>query len=277
MSDSKKVVVLYHADCEDGFGSAWAAWKRFGARARYVPVKRGEPLPDGLKNKTVYCLDFVYREKLQRDLKKIVRRLVCIDHHISSQREVTLADEYVFNIRHSGAVLAWQYFYKHKPVPLLLSYVEDTDLWEFRLPSSRAVFAYINFNKPSFKIWNRLSKEIATKKRDFLKKGALILANEERLIKEVSEKSYLVSFGGKRVLAVNSPLFRSELGNLLTKKRPPLAIVWYNRDGNTARISLRSVGRCDAAKIAEKYGGGGHKHAAMFLAPANNLPWKTKN
>lgn len=41
-------VVLYHADCMDGFGAAWALWKRF-PQARYVAVKHGNPPPDGLQ------------------------------------------------------------------------------------------------------------------------------------------------------------------------------------------------------------------------------------
>ena len=31
-------VVLYHAECMDGFGAAWALWKRF-PEARFVPVQ----------------------------------------------------------------------------------------------------------------------------------------------------------------------------------------------------------------------------------------------
>ena len=33
-------VVLYHAECADGFGAAWALWRRFPS-ADYRPVKHG--------------------------------------------------------------------------------------------------------------------------------------------------------------------------------------------------------------------------------------------
>ena len=33
MEPLKNIVVIYHADCRDGFGAAYAAWKKFGDRA----------------------------------------------------------------------------------------------------------------------------------------------------------------------------------------------------------------------------------------------------
>lgn len=35
------VTVLYHADCPDGFGSAYAAWLRFGDSASYRGMHHG--------------------------------------------------------------------------------------------------------------------------------------------------------------------------------------------------------------------------------------------
>ena len=39
------ISVLYHADCPDGFGGAYAAWKKFGDTAEYIPVKYGRTPP----------------------------------------------------------------------------------------------------------------------------------------------------------------------------------------------------------------------------------------
>ena len=49
--------VIYHADCSDGFGAAWAAWKRLGNRAEYHACKHGQPPPD-VKGKTVAIQGF---------------------------------------------------------------------------------------------------------------------------------------------------------------------------------------------------------------------------
>jgi hypothetical protein len=37
--------VLDHADCPDGFGVAFAAWRVLGDAASYAPVRHGEPPP----------------------------------------------------------------------------------------------------------------------------------------------------------------------------------------------------------------------------------------
>jgi hypothetical protein len=50
-------VALYHAECADGFGAAWALWRRF-PQARFVPVKHGVPPPEGLKGERVVIVDF---------------------------------------------------------------------------------------------------------------------------------------------------------------------------------------------------------------------------
>jgi hypothetical protein len=41
-------VVIYHADCRDGFGAAYAAWKKFGDNASYIPWRDHAVAPEGL-------------------------------------------------------------------------------------------------------------------------------------------------------------------------------------------------------------------------------------
>ena len=55
-----KTWVLYHAECLDGFGAAWAAWKALGAEAQYQPVRHGYPAPGMPAGRIVYILDFCY-------------------------------------------------------------------------------------------------------------------------------------------------------------------------------------------------------------------------
>ena len=39
-------LLIYHKDCTDGFGAAYAAWKLLGNRAEYHASKHGNPPPD---------------------------------------------------------------------------------------------------------------------------------------------------------------------------------------------------------------------------------------
>ena len=67
---SKKNVLLYHANCPDGFGSAYSFWKKFGDDMEYIPVKHGQPPPEGLSGKNVYIADFAYKRDILLELNE---------------------------------------------------------------------------------------------------------------------------------------------------------------------------------------------------------------
>jgi hypothetical protein len=51
--------VLYHSNCYDGFGAAYAAWKKFGDEGtKYLPVSYGFPPPEMPDAKAVSIVDF---------------------------------------------------------------------------------------------------------------------------------------------------------------------------------------------------------------------------
>lgn len=95
---------------------------------------------------------------------------------------------------------------------------------------------------------------------------------ENELIKRLLDKAEFIRFAGKNIYAVNSPVLHSQIGARLAKKAP-LGIVWHQQKGRRF-FSLRSRS-LDVSKIAEKFGGGGHRLAAGFnLSASKPLPWK---
>ena len=107
----KNIVILYDGeDCRDGFSSAWVAYKKFGNKASYIGVVHQAPVPDGIKNKDVYFFDFCYPKKIIEQLVKQNKKVIVVDHHISSKEDAKSATSYVIDMKHSGAVLAWKYF-----------------------------------------------------------------------------------------------------------------------------------------------------------------------
>ena len=76
--------VLYHGDCPDGFGAAWAAWKALGEAASYLPVQHGDPPPALPREARVVLVDFSYPRAALLDLRSRVRDLLVLDHHLSS-------------------------------------------------------------------------------------------------------------------------------------------------------------------------------------------------
>ena len=56
----KPDMCIYHGNCQDGFGAAWAVWKRFGDAVEYVPGFYGQPAPD-VAGRSVVMVDFSYK------------------------------------------------------------------------------------------------------------------------------------------------------------------------------------------------------------------------
>ncbi|MDO8429840.1 MAG: DHHA1 domain-containing protein [bacterium] len=279
----KKIVILYHADCPDGFGGAWSAWKKFGNKADYIPAQHQEPPPKGLKNKEIYMIDFTYPLSILKQMTTTNRRITAIDHHASAEAETKSTYKPLYSINNSGAVLAWKYFHPKKSIPKMLSYVEDIDLFRFQLKNSKEIRSYMTILPRDFQIWKKTAADFQNikKLKEILKTALALLQYETKLVRDTAENyAEMVNFLGYKAYAINSPNFDSQLGEYLYKKLPPMAIIWSKRNGYI-KVSLRSDRTVDVAKLAKKFGGGGHMGASGFKLPGNaKLPWtplKIKN
>ncbi len=275
----KNIVILYHGDCSDGFSGAWAAWKKFGDQAAYIGVQYKNPMPEGLINKEIYLIDFTYGLEQMEKLIAENKKVTCIDHHITAEPIIKLTQNYSFDNNHSGCVLAWKYFHPQKLVPKFLLFVEDNDIGKWSIKGTEEVLAYIRTEEQNFKNWSRLVKKIEkiSSRKKILEIGAAIKKFEGRIVSGLIErKAELVEFEGIQTLCVNSPSFPTNIGRAIVKKMPPMAIIW-NKEPGGIYVSLRSNGTTDVAKIAQKYGGGGHKAAAgFFIKNDEKIPWKNK-
>ena len=275
---NKKIFVLYHNDCSDGFTSAWVAWKKFGNKADYVGIDPSSKPIDGLKGKEVYMLDVIYPIQYLKKIIKENKKVIAVDHHLSNKKSFDLVGNGLFDLNHSGAVLAWKYFNAKTKIPKLIKHVEDVDLWKFKLPKTKEIFSYLDTIEFSFGNWDKVSKNLDNKKthNQYVQKGALILNYQDILINRIIEgQAELVNFFGHKVYAVNSPLFNSQIANPLINKRSPIGIVWSQSKDGVVHVSLRSDGSVDVSKLAAKFKGGGHKKAAGFYVKGySNLPWK---
>jgi len=278
----KDIVVLYHINCNDGFGGAWVARKKFGDKADYIGVIHHDPPPLGLIDKEVYIIDFSYPAEDTEKILKAAKSLTVIDHHVTAKGVVESLPSHVYDIDHSGAVLAWNYFFPGEKVPMLLKYVEDGDLWKFELPESREFFAFSMTMLFDFKRWDELIEDFEDekKKRVHLDEGKMILEYQKKMIDELMKEGEEVSFEGYSALAVNSAMLPSQLGNAIVNEGYDMGIVWFNSGGGITKVSLRSDkdGDVDVGKIAKKHGGGGHKSASGFVInPGEEFPWQHKN
>src|SRR3989344_6684524 len=185
----KKIVVFYHKNCLDGFTSAWVAWKKFGARADYIGLDPRRPAVPHLKNKTIYFLDIICSKQ---DLRKLVREnenVTVIDHHVSRKDIIHLASDSFFSLDHSGAVLSWHYFHPNKKIPKLLLYIEDYDLWRFKLSGTKEINAELGIHPFDFKEWGRVIADFENpaKRKKIITIGKVLVAADHKIARQIVE------------------------------------------------------------------------------------------
>jgi oligoribonuclease NrnB/cAMP/cGMP phosphodiesterase (DHH superfamily) len=272
----KEIAVLYHGGCPDGFGGAYAAWKKFGDTAEYIPVKYGNPAPGGLADRTIYFIDFCYPKPIMDEIVRAAKSLTALDHHLGTKEVVESMPAHVFDEMRSGATIAWGYFHPDIPVPLLLQYVQDGDLYVFKLPDSRAIISYAYAHPFSFEQWDLLAGELSDDASRALavEKGKIYAEYFAILVEQIANKATLVTFEGFECYFVTAAdMFKSDVANLLWHRKPPLALA-VNFHGDAMNVSLRSDPSIDVSAIARKFGGNGHPHASAFrLKWGDPLPW----
>lgn len=261
----KNTTVLYHADCPDGFGGALVAYKKFADKAVYLPVHHNEPYPKQVIGRDVYMIDFCYPKDVMAMILKEAKQVVAIDHHITGSEVVESLEYHLFDNNNSGSVLAWKYFFPGTSVPKFFQYIEDGDLWRFDLPLSKEVNSAICSYNFDFSLWNSLMLRCESEEgiKQLGAEGDVLLRSSEEVVQKAVKYAEEVEFEGHRALMANSLVYVSRIGNELSKKKPPIGIVWSRR-GKKIIVSLRSDGTVDVAKLAEEYGGGGHAAASGF-------------
>ena len=281
---NKKIAILYHGGCPDGFGGAYAAWKKFGDAAEYIPLKHGKPAPENLDGKDLYLIDFCYPQLIMNQLAERAKSVTVLDHH-EGVRDIATKFEGVFDAGRSGATIAWSYFHPDIPVPTLLKYVEDGDLYRFNLPNARNILAYVytltdsfaSFDIKNVEKWDAFVVEIedSNEQKRIVETGRLFAQYHEHIVIHGIHHAEIVHFEGYECyLTGSSGEFASDIGNRLARLKPPIAII-ISADAESLRVSLRSDGSVDVAALAQKYGGNGHPAAAGFEIPFEApIPWK---
>lgn len=265
-------LVIYHANCLDGFGAAYAAHTFFRQRGEegceLFPASHGSEAPDG-EDRPVYILDFSYRRGVLKALCERAEQVTLIDHHISAKEElVGLEAEHenltvIFDMHKSGAVLSWEYFHDSPPPPLL-QHIQDRDLWRFELPGTEDINAALMAHPFELALWERWAG--SPQALEVLShEGQAINRYRRQMIEAYKKRAVIGQVAGYEVPIVNCPpAIISELLGELAEEHPFAA--GYQDKGSKRSWSLRSRGKggVDVAKIAALFGGGGHRNAAGF-------------
>lgn len=279
MSDNP--LVIFHSmngtmHCDDGFAAACVAKLGISTgEPEFFPGIYGQDPPlDRMQGRTVYLLDFSYKRPAMLDIvwKGKPERLVVLDHHKTAEAELAgFADEakvgascYVeFDMSHSGAILAWRYFFGNTyTAPELLQRIEDGDLWRFAYGNTKTVQAALRSYPQTFEVWLDLLERPID---ELAAEGVAIRRFIDAKVREILPNARRMSVAGHEVWGVACPKFlASEIAaELAERDGGPFGVAY--EDGATHRVySLRSRGEFDVSTIAAKMGGGGHKNAAGY-------------
>ncbi len=295
MEPSEVDYVIYHGGCRDGFCAAWIINKYLDTlvnkpQVAYHSGFHGQEPPD-VTGKDVIIVDFAYDIKTMGKIYNDARRVTWLDHHKTAEPihigwgEDTPTHNHVFDIKRSGAGLAWDYYFPNEPRPWLVDYVEDRDLWAKKLDSSDIVNAYIACLEFDFSTW------------DFANDAGLDYARRAGYVAEMKTKQYVTEacknaylcnienptpmtdeditkytlsgeiYGWKDIPVVNiCQVDCSEVLHELCKQYPnsQFSMYWFRRPDGMTQYGLRSIGDFDVSEVAKLFGGGGHKNAAGF-------------
>lgn len=283
-TELQQTVVMYHAFCTDGFGAAYAAWKKFGNYATYIARSRDETFfnPKFLEGKDVYVVDYSFSLEEMKQYEAVANSFMVIDHHKSAEDDVRELSSFIFDNAHSGAYLTWKYFHPDIAIPRLIEYISDADTWAHSLPDWKEIESFIYSNGEehfSFEHFEKLHEQLETEEGYLRAKeiGAMLTGAHTAKVTMYADLAERITFEGYEVYAVNAPReVRSELGHVLAEKTDSFAVI-FNYEKGFWKCSLRSVKDFDVSKLAEKYGGGGHKNAAAFLVKTGfPLPFVTE-
>lgn len=267
MSKESKKLVIYHANCNDGFCAAWVAWRRY-PDAEFHGANYNQSPPD-VAGRDVLIVDFSYPRNILLQMHKVAASLRVLDHHKTAQADLEGLAFCLFDMNRSGAGLAWDELMESQdglmtklPRPWVVDAVEDRDLWRWTYPSSKELNAAITTWPRDFDFWNAHASDDL--KFEQLQAGRAILRYLDQYTDEMCDRARLVEFEGYVVPSVNVPYKGiSEVCGKLAENAI-FSIGWAQEKNGKFVYSLRSRGDFDVSAIAKKYGGGGHKNSAGF-------------
>jgi uncharacterized protein len=296
--------IVYHqikigTDCPDGIAAAWAIAQNnpeFKFRDPYsylIGAVYGDPVTLPKDASKVFIVDFSLPMDSLIEWTNQGIEVKLIDHHKTAAEMLGNVGDFSqafhrqigrlsmdFDLHHSAAVMAWAQADPDaiQPVPEVLKYVEDRDLWAWKLPYSREVNEAIGHHRwkaqskgelwSKFARWGQMSRDELI--ADLSPLGERLLAPKRARIAELAETAYSIEYAGHRVKALvldasgNDNRLISDLSEKLYTTHDVEFTMLLSSD---FKLSFRSNrhnpgGGYDVSKLAVALMGGGHQNAA---------------
>lgn len=294
-----KPLVIYHANCADGFTAAWAV--RQAMDCDIHPGVYNEP-PPAAEGRDLILVDFCYPRHVLWDIQQVANSILVLDHHKSAEADLQPEHQQIvridqsahnfnwdkvleyaradkgwiprtviyalFDQNRSGAGIAWDFFHPGKARPLFLDHVEDRDLWRFALQHTREICAAVHSHPYTFEAWDALAAEPTF---SLYQQGlVLVRARAKDITEQIAQCRRELVIGNYRVPVASIP--RSLVSDAAGQMAKGSAFAACYQDQPAGRkFDLRSTpDGVDVSEVAKLYGGGGHARAAGFTVPRDH-------
>ncbi len=264
--------LIYHGHCHDGFMAAVIFRKANGTDADKIEFYAGEHQadPPDVTGREVTFVDFSYKRPVILDMAAKAKSILILDHHDSAQTDLINLPtnvKTIFDVDRSGTGLAWDIFMSGQPRPAIVNYIEAQDLRRFAgyAHIHEVVAALLSYDY-DFDLWDQfLDTDQDQLIADLARDGQPIIRRHKRDLQALIETGqHELIIAGQTVPAINVPLtMAGHATETLAQGWPFAAAYFFN--GRQAVFSLTSdKNGADVSRIADQYGGGGHKHRSGF-------------
>jgi hypothetical protein len=295
--------VIYHANCYDGFTSAYVMYYYFefilkNKNYKLIPCNHGEPFPIDKAEidkdrDTCTVVDFSFKRDVVLEYKDLFASFLILDHHLTAYEDLNGLSCFTYDVNKSGALITFdeilgdQYYFSQslknesgmdenplksqlERLKWLVDRVSDRDLFKFEYgDETHAVYYYLSYKPMSLEFWN---DTVCNKTIDeILAIGSSLRVYEDTLLKKLLSRSNFkikVTDGENEYIipCVNvSKEFGSNICNrLITEYGFDMSCYFHFENGQIA-WGIRSKKDVDCSKIAKYYGGGGHKNASGWV------------
>lgn len=281
--NNNKILIISHEDDIDGIGGVILGYLAFN-KIDYmlIHIQEQTEIVSFVRNSNyekIFITDIGLEKEIADQINDLGRNIYHFDHHETN----IYASRYAFStveiqrngISTCGTELFYLYLKENnllKDTDLLKRFVEDTrayDTWDWVKNNNveandlNKLFGIVGIDTYISKMVERLRKNnesIFDENDRYLIK---LHTQEENELIELSDKSLIIrEKDGFKFGIVFGNKFFSIIGNTLCNRHSELDYMLLI-DPLNMKASLRSV-KIDVSKIAESYGGGGHKYAAGF-------------
>lgn len=302
MSDTKVIknaLIAYHANCVDGFTAAWVICReleRLNVPCDLISMRYGIEEDEQLLLDTLctvsyselYIVDYSFEIDALKFLGSRFPALTItvLDHHKTAfemynpTEPVTPTSTFKHKLEHtnatvildnseSGASLCYRHVNGYgSPLPPLVAYVKDYDLWKFTLGEpTKWINKYIRTFDMELDVWDLIHDKLQDSYwgSKVLTIGKNLQAEHDNEVNKITLQAKTCTIAGEKGLYVMCPPeFSSDVGNELARKTGTYGAAFRRKEDGTEIWSLRSRGDYDVSALAQKHGGGGHKNAAGF-------------